>query len=180
MITDGRAMFRPAPVIPYRASGKITRVPLTALSTTIQILRAAGNVEAACFWLGAFDEVGNGSVGAVVVPNQINRARNYEVPSHAMLDVAAVARPNKWTIVGAVHSHPGQSVEHSRYDDQMTPSRRALSIVFPHYGKWSGPWAKDLGVHEYIDEYWHLLPEGDAERRIQFLSNQTIQVFDLR
>jgi proteasome lid subunit RPN8/RPN11 len=180
MITDGSAMFRHAPLTPYRASGKITRVPLNALSATIQMLRAARNVEAACFWLGVFDEVGNGSVEAVVVPNQINHARNYEVPSQAMLDVAAVARQNKWTIVGAVHSHPGQSVEHSQYDDQMTPSRRALSIVFPHYGKWSGPWARGVGAHEYIDEHWHLLPEGDAERRIEFLNNQTAQLIDLR
>lgn len=97
-----------------------------------------------------------------------------------MLEVAAVARPQNLTIVGAVHSHPGRGVEHSRYDDQMTPSRRALSIVFPHYGRWSGSWARGVGVHEYIDKYWHLLPEEDAQRRVVFSDNVLVKVVDLR
>ncbi|MGR5354382.1 Mov34/MPN/PAD-1 family protein, partial [Vibrio sp. DNB22_19_2] len=79
-------------------------------------------VESACLWLGSLDSVGNGLVKAVVVPMQINRPQNYSVPGEAMMKVAELARAQGWTVVGAIHSHPGVGVEHSSYDDEMTPS----------------------------------------------------------
>ena len=97
-----------------------------------------------------------------------------------MQEVAVVARPRKWTLVAAVHSHPGNSVEHSEYDDEMAPSRSALSLVFPNYGTWQGIWPSGVGVHEFIDNYWHLLPAADAIKRVVIVNDIGSQLFDLR
>jgi len=42
---------------------------------------------------------------------------------------------------------------------------RALSVVFPAYGLWRRVWPDGVGVHEFQDDYWHLLsPEVAAAR----------------
>ena len=175
-----RLQWRAAPTKPYRCSGNLMFAPADILSTTVQVLQSNRGLETACFWLGTTATNGSSKAFVVVVPRQINRARNFSIPGNSMLQVAELARPREWTVVAAIHSHPGDDVEHSEYDDQMTASRRALSIVFPQYGKWRGPWAKGVGVHEYMDQYWHLLPEEDAKRRIEFSGREPVQVVDLR
>lgn len=130
--------------------------------------------------LGTLDDDGNGLVHAVVVPKQINRPRNYVVPGEAMLEVACLARAHGWTVVGAIHCHPGNSVEHSSYDDQMTPSRRAVSIIWPNFGRCADEWPRGLGVHEYFENYWHLLSDADARTRVVLTDALQAQTFDLR
>lgn len=114
------------------------------------------------------------------MPMQVNRPRNYSVPGEAMLKVAEIARVRAWTVVGAIHSHPGIGVEHSTYDDEMTPSRRAVSFVMPRYGQWPGPWPRGLGVHEYFERYWHLLSDEHAQQRVVLSDTPEVQTFDLR
>lgn len=177
---DDSIPWRPAPPSPYRATGRRTVASTRALRLTGELLRAVGPLEAACLWLGRFDPHGDAVVEGLVVPKQANRPRNYSISANAMQEVAAVARPNKWTLVASVHSHPGSSVEHSEYDDRMAPSRSALSLVFSHYGHQEGPWPIGIGVHEYIDNYWHLLPAPAAESRISFADGIGIELLDLR
>ena len=179
-MNDETLLWRPQPPSPYVPTGKMLTVSAQTVSRTAAVLRSAGMVESACLWLGALDEEGNGLVEAVVSPAQINRPRNYAVPGEAMLQVAALARKRGWTVVGAVHSHPGIGVEHSCHDDEMTPSRRAVSIVMPRYGHWAGPWPRGLGVHEYFENYWHLLSDEHAQRRVALSDGPEGQVFDLR
>ncbi|MCZ2113446.1 MAG: Mov34/MPN/PAD-1 family protein [Anaerolineae bacterium] len=177
---DETLLWRSRPLTPYVPTGKVLSVPSAALATTIAKLRRTGAVEASCLWLGSLDKDGNGQVAAVAVPKQFNRPRNYAVPGEAMVEVSALARSRGWTVVAAIHSHPGASVEHSVYDDEMTPSRRAVSIVFPYYGHWSGPWPSGLGVHEYMRKYWYLLSEREAQLRVRFFENLPIYVADFR
>lgn len=180
MIRDDSALWRPQPLTPYRPSGCTTRASSLVLATTLRALLSAGRTEAGCLWLGKFEDSGDALVEAVIVPKQTNRARNYSIAAGAMQQVAIVARPRKWTLVATVHSHPGNSVEHSEYDDQMVPSRSALSLVFANYGVSQGKWPDGIGVHEFIDNYWHLLPEADAAKRVIFTDGLPSQLFDLR
>lgn len=173
-------LWRPRPPSRYVPTGKVLTLSAQALARTAAVLRSAGAAESACLWLGSLDESASGVVKALVVPTQTNRPRNYSVPGEAMLKVAELARARGWTVVGAVHSHPGIGVEHSRYDDEMTPSRRAVSIVMPRYGHWSGPWPRGLGVHEYFEKYWHLLSDEHARQRVVISDSREIQAFDLR
>lgn len=179
-MNDETLLWRPHPPSRYVSTGKVLIVPEQTLVRTAAVLWTAGMVESACLWLGLLDEDGNGQVNAVVVPKQVNRPRNYSVPGEAMLKVAELARAQGWTVVGAIHSHPGVGVEHSSYDDEMTPSRRAISIVVPRYGHWSGPWPQGLGVHEYFEKYWHLLSDEHAQQRVVLSDVPEVQMFDLR
>ena len=179
-MNDETMLWRPRPPLPYSPTGKVLAVPAQTLVRTATLLRAAGAVESACVWLGSLDDNGHGQVKALVVPTQVNRKRNYSVPGEAMLKVAEFARARAWTVVGAIHSHPGGGVEHSTYDDEMTPSRRAVSIVIPHYGQWAGPWPCGLGVHEYFEKYWHLLSDEHAQQRVVLSDAPEVQTFDLR
>lgn len=179
-MNDETMLWRPPPPSPYVPTGKVLTVPEATLARTGALLRAAGRVEAACLWLGDIDDSGNSTVKALVIPTQINRPRNYLVPGDAMLKVAECARAHGWTVVGAIHSHPGDGTEHSRYDDEMTPSRRAVSIVFPRYGDCSGRWPHGLGVHEYSERYWHLLSEEHARLRVALSDGPEVPVHDLR
>lgn len=172
--------WRSRPASTYWPSGRRLVASTQVLARTAAILQSVTKREAACLWLGEFDTRRDAVVRALVVPKQINRGRNYLVPAAASVEVANLARPRKWTVVAAVHSHPGAGVEHSEYDDEMTPSRQALSIVFPNYGDLQQHWSDSLGVHEYIDGYWHLLPPEDAQRRIVFDSGLRCEEYDLR
>jgi len=172
--------WRPSPPTPYRPTRRTTKASGLTLTATIQVLRSVGKMEAGCLWLGRFLVGGDAVVEAIVVPKQTNRPRNYSVTANAMQEVAVIARPRKWTLVAAVHSHPGISVEHSEYDDEMAPSRSALSLVFSNYGNWQGNWPTGIGVHEFIDNYWHLLPAEDSAKRVLFTGDPGPQLFDLR
>lgn len=179
-MTDGTTLWRPRPPTSYTPSGKVLTVPATALAETIAKLRRERTTEAACMWLGLLDDDGNGTVTAVVVPKQINRPYNYIVPAAAVMEVSRIARARGWTVVGAVHSHPGSIVEHSTYDDEMTPSRRAVSLVMPSYGDWRRPWPQGIGVHEYADKYWHLLSDEHARKRVTLADGLAYEMLDLR
>ena len=137
-------------------------------------------MEAGCLWLGERMANGDTKVQGVIAPKQINHPQNYSIAANAMQEVAAIARPRQWTLVASVHSHPGSSVEHSVYDDEMSPSRSALSIVFANYGLLSENWPVGVGVHEYIDDYWHLLPGENSAKRVVFNDDVDFNFFDLR
>jgi proteasome lid subunit RPN8/RPN11 len=179
-MNDESSVWRLPPQIPYRGTGKIARAGEAALTATLGILQSVGHREAACLWLGRILDSGESVVEAVVAPKQTNRLGNYSIDPAAMQEVAKIARPNKWTLVAAIHSHPGSSVEHSRYDDEMTPSRSAISIVFSHYGRGRGELMTHAGVHEFVDDYWHLLPPIDAQKRIVFQPDLPCLLYDLR
>jgi hypothetical protein len=104
---------------------------------------------------------------------------NYHVDPAAMSEMLSIV-PDDWKPLAQIHCHPGKGVEHSRYDDEMASSKRALSIVFPFYGRWTGPWPDDVGVHEWQDDYWHLLPPQEAAKRVRLTAPVAIDCKDFR
>lgn len=170
---------RPQPTSRYRASGKILEAPSSLLAKTTAILRSVPDREAACLWLGYAEET-TARVEALIVPAQINGRLNYSISDYAMQAVASYARLQRWRLLANVHSHPGIDVEHSAYDDTMMPSRKALSLVFPRYGQSNPSWPVGIGVHEFIDGYWHLLSETATSDRIQWMPGMPLVTKDLR
>jgi len=176
----GNMLWRALPPSQYEPTGCVTTASELTLDFTLQALRPVDQMEASCLWLGKFLSNGDAIVEAVVVPKQTNHELNFSILPGAMQEVATVASPKEWTLVASVHSHPGESVEHSTYDDQMVPSRKALSLVFEMYGMLQKKWPAGVGVHEFILDYWHLLPADDSEKRIIFSSDITCKFIDLR
>jgi hypothetical protein len=181
--SDESALWRLPPQVPYTNTDLVLKVPLGVLNLTMHIFRqyATRRVESACFWYGTRDAIGNGQVIAVAVPRQYNHWGHYRVESDSVAAMATATRAHGWKNLSQVHTHPGSAIEHSRYDDAHANSRRALSLVFPFYGQWKGPWPQGMGVHEFQNDYWHLLSSEYAGMRVVIdNTNAKAQLVDTR
>ena len=165
---------------PYQPVATVLTLPTSALQTTVSMLRRAGARESGAFWYGPRDADGNGVVQAVIAPRQAMTWGNYHVSPAAMSAMVDLLPERAWKPLAQIHSHPGANVEHSLYDDEMIASTRALSIVVPFYGRWAGPWPHGIGVHEYQDDYWHLLSTDHAAHRVQLSAVAHLFTKDLR
>lgn len=171
-------LFRPPPPSPYRLVVARLRLPADALSASLALLQAAGRRESGLFWYGPRDADGGGTVAYVVAPRQRMTWGNYSVSTDALTEVVQ-ALPDGFKPLAQIHSHPGARVEHSRYDDRMVSSKRALSVVFPHYGRTRSIFPDGVGVHEWQADYWHLLDGWSAAQRVVIVGG-TVRVEDRR
>lgn len=169
--------WRPPPEVPYVPTAAQLRVPQDAVIATYRMLGAAGRLESCVFWYGLRDGI-DGIVTAVRAPAQRSTRFNYHV-SEAALSRMAATIPDELRPLAQIHSHPGSHVEHSPYDDEMVASRRALSLVFPHYGRAASVWPGRIGVHEWQEGYWHMLTEGLATLRVVLVEGP-VNAEDLR
>jgi hypothetical protein len=169
--------WRPAPLVPYVFTAGKLRVPHRALAATYGLLAASGALESCVFWYGIRDGQ-NGVVTAVRAPAQRSARFNYHIDEAALSRMAATLGDDLRPLA-QVHSHPGRHVEHSLYDDQMASSRRALSLVFPLYGRNAAAGLDGIGVHEWQHGYWHLLDPAIAASRV-VLVDGPVSVEDLR
>lgn len=172
------SIFRTPPPRAFRPTKARLQVSLTALEATLASLRRFGTLESCVFWYGVRDG-DSATVAAVLVPQQEMNRGNYHVSPAAMSEMLGQVEES-WKPLAQIHSHPGCGVEHSRYDDRMASSRRALSIVFPFYGRWSGSWPHGIGIHEWQVDYWYLLSAADAARRVLVAEPTSILCRDLR
>jgi hypothetical protein len=179
MLNEDPLRRPPAPA-PYVPGSTTLALPASALRATVTLLQRAGARECGAFWYGPRDAAGNGTVKAVIAPRQAMARGNYHVAPAAMSAMVDLLPESAWKPLAQIHSHPGAGVEHSRYDDGMAASTRALSIVFPCYGRWSGPWPHGIGVHEHQSDYWHLLCAAHAAHRVQLSADADILMKDLR
>ena len=136
--------------------------------------------ECGLFWYGARTNSHSCEVSAVVVPKQQNRAGNFYVSGEAIEEVSDATRIHRWENLAQLHTHPGKSVEHSSYDDNMiTPS--VVSIVLPNYGLPFKDWPRSAGVHVFIDGQWRILSFRRATERINVTTAAPIPLLiDLR
>jgi hypothetical protein len=169
---------RPPPPQPYSPVQQRLKVPTDALSATVHLLQKAGRRESGLFWYGTRDAVGNATVLYVVAPKQTMTWGNYHITSDA-LSAIVHKLPDDWRPLAQIHSHPGIRVEHSNYDDRMASSRKSLSLVFPSYGKWNASFPEGIGVHEWQNDYWYLLGDRDAARRVMTITG-AVKVDDFR
>ncbi len=177
MYSEG-AFLRLPPEHPYISVDLQLRVPIDAVSATIRLLCRAGKHESGVLWYGPKDSAGNGVVAYVVAPRQRMSWGNYTISTAALAEVICRLTED-WRPLAQIHSHPGRRVEHSSYDDRMLSSRRALSLVFPHHGRISEPFPIGIGIHEWQNNYWHLLDINTAKRRVITVDG-TVLVEDLR
>lgn len=176
---DEELLPRPPPSTPYHPSASVLHIPQAGIDGAHQLLQRSGACESGQFWYGPRLADGSGHVRLVVAPRQRMAPFNYHVDAEAVAEIVRQLPPD-WKPLAQVHSHPGPWVEHSRYDDRMAMSKRALSIVFPHYGRPLGlPFPAGIGVHEHQLDYWHLLGARAAQTRVA-VDTGSVQVVDLR
>jgi hypothetical protein len=162
---DAFGWRRARPTKPYVLPSSILRVPASGLRATVIFLQSAGQNESGVMWYGTKDNHGNGNVLYVVAPRQRMSWGNYHISAEALGAVVHGLRDG-WRPLAQTHSHPGSFVEHSLYDDQMISSHNILSLVFPSYGRGSTRFPIGIGVHEFQHNYWYLLSDEYAARRV--------------
>jgi proteasome lid subunit RPN8/RPN11 len=118
-------------------------------------------------------------VHALVVPAQIGHRAHYRIPPESIAVASAATRARGLVTIGQVHSHPGDDVEHSWYDDRHAISVRAVSFVLPHYGRDARDWLARVGVHDYQNDWWHQLTAEQVATRVSF-TDAPLQILDLR
>lgn len=181
-VEDELSIWRDPPLRPHTPTGRTLNVPTNLLHATYAALspyREAG-VEACCFWYGTRETDAVERVVAVILPRQRNYRGSFEISVDAVSVTAAATRPRGWLNLAQIHTHPGVNVEHSRYDDGHVNSRRALSIVLPRYGEPRSSWPDDIGIHEFVGDYWYLLEPDDARHRVKFVPDLPVETMDLR
>lgn len=167
----------PAPS-PYVPSRFVLQLPPTAISATREMLQRAGRREACVFWYG--DRSGDiATVRSVRAPRQRSMPGNYHVEADAMSELVHDL-PDGWKPLAQIHSHPGANTEHSRYDDAMISSRRILSLVFPAYGTQTAAWPQGIGVHEWQNDYWHMLAPRQVQDRLFVMPGPALDTRDFR
>lgn len=174
-----------SPPDPPRWNGSVVQVlhahpDILALTRVAFLSTARRGVECGLFWYGTSQEA-KSTVHAIVVPDQINSWGHYELPEHAVDALSEATRPRGWFNLSQVHTHPSSWVGHSDYDDRYANSRKALSLVFPSYGRVHPRWPEDIGVHEFLEGRWQRLSDGKVPLRIVFDSKLTApEILDLR
>lgn len=167
---------------PYNWDGRVLHISQALLDLTFCVFESYRDrsVEACCFWYGRHVSDTISKVCAVVVPHQINRRLNFDVPSSSIPPVSEATRRKGWKNLVQLHSHPDRDVEHSSYDDLHVNSRRALSIVLPNYGAPTMDWLDEVGLHEFQNDYWHYLSPHHASNRLSFEYSDEVELIDLR
>jgi hypothetical protein len=175
------SQLRRRPTQSYTLATQKLIVPAHALAVTLEVLSQCARLETCCFWYGTGDRGAREvRVTAVVVPRQRQTWGNYQVSVEAVREMSERLSPYGLRNLAQVHSHPGDNVEHSSYDDEMANSRKALSLVFPRYGHWNRRWPAGVGVHEFQGGYWHLLGDSDAAKRVSVQQGAQVTLIDCR
>jgi proteasome lid subunit RPN8/RPN11 len=148
----------------------------TAFAEATVARREAG---ALLYGVGSTDVGDADIVHTLVIPAQIGHRTHYRIPPESIAAASAATRPLGLVTVGQVHSHPGEDVEHSWYDDRHAISTRAVSFVLPRYGRDPCDWLARIGVHDYQDGWWHQLTAEQITTRVSF-TDTSLKILDLR
>jgi hypothetical protein len=174
---------RADPPEPYQPSGQHLQLPASLPETVSAALAWAveAELEAGVLLYGVRAQQAGDSdvVRALAIPEQIGCHAHYRMPHAAIAAASSATRPYGWVTVGQVHSHPGEDVEHSWYDDRHAISIKAMSFVLPNYGRDPDDWLARIGIHEYSNDWWHRLTVEQAAARVSF-ADAPLELLDLR
>jgi len=113
----------------------------------------------------------------LVFPNAKLNERHFEVSAEAMSQAGRHFRAYHLQRLAQVHTHPGDWVDHSQYDDEMAYSqhRGAVSIVMPNHAS-CRPALSGCGVHVREDGGWRMLAQSEISSYVSVVPAQ----FDFR
>lgn len=177
-------LYLPAPHAeppqPYRCPRRHLQLPGgLPQAVSVAFAEAVGTRQEAGALLYGVRSTDADRVHALVVPTQVGHRTHYRMPPESITAASAATRALGLVTIGQIHSHPGENVEHSWYDDRHAISSRAVSFVLPHYGRDARDWLARVGVHEYQDDWWHLLTAKQAAARVSF-TDAPLRILDLR
>lgn len=172
---------------PYEERHEVSRHSILVLERvlreTVTLLKsyhgARGPHEGIVYWAGLpFESLC--IVTTCIAPRAKTTGGSFSTTTKANAEVIAWINRYKLHLLGQVHSHPGDWVDHSAGDDAMAfmPYEGYLSIIVSRYGQRGMMPLTTCGVHRYhngrferlpdpeVKTYFHIVPErADLRRR---------------
>ena len=106
----------------------------------------------------------------VTLPNAAMYPQYFTVSGWAMSEAGRHFRPLGMQRLAQVHTHPGQDVNHSQFDDENAYSQLdgSVSIVMPHHAR-RRPALADCAVHVRDASRWRRLEIEEIEHFIRMI-----------
>jgi hypothetical protein len=106
----------------------------------------------------------------LTLPNAKMYPKYFTVSGDAMSEAGQHFRRFSMERLAQVHTHPGQDVRHSPFDDENAYSQMdsAVSIILPHHAR-CRPKLNECGVHVRDDRGWHRLGISEIEQIIHII-----------
>lgn len=154
-------------------SGPCLWIPEAALLETERLLRTYGGAEdheGIVYWGGVESPRGSVVVSAVG-PEASTTWGSFRTDFEANTDLVNVLAQLELTLVGQVHSHPGEWVDHSDGDDSGAIVRFAgfWSLVVPHFASEGMRPVSTVGVHLFADGVFRRLTPRALSTRVRVL-----------
>lgn len=107
-------------------------------------------------------------VTTLAFPNARLEKTHFTVSSEAMSECGTHFRKFGLVRIAQVHTHPGNWVGHSPYDDEMAYSQHvgAVSIVLPEHAR-KRPLLQDCGIHVRTKPGWLQIPTNQIDSVIR-------------
>ena len=163
------------------SAGPVTHIPVHILDLTVELLRKSGTADEAhegiVYWAGR--RVENESfVMACIAPAARTTYGSFATSSETNARVVISLADAGLELLGQVHSHPGNSVGHSRGDDEnaLMPYDGFLSIVVPNYGRQGMNRLAICGVHIFEGSRFRRLSQYEVAARFRVVK----ELIDLR
>jgi hypothetical protein len=137
------------------------------------------NLETVAYWHGienAREDID--LVVSLVIPHATRSSGHYDVSIDEITRMGHIMASNSLVCLAQIHTHPGQLLHHSGYDEAHILSSRAgfLSLIVPEYGNVSLRDFRHVSAYERYAESWVLLDEEQKAKRIRIIDD----VVDLR
>jgi hypothetical protein len=164
-----RNQKRAAPRLP------VVHVSDTLLSETGRLIASFAegrDSEGVVYWFGI--EVGDKAVvTTLVVPDADTTYGCISTTPEANGEALGVIVGTPLVLIGQAHSHPGNGVRHSPFDDRETFARfeGAISIVVPYYAR-RGVDLRLCGVHRHINGAFQLINKKQLPEHIVIVPGQ--------
>lgn len=132
---------------------------------------AQRGLECPAFWHGIEnDATGVDVVTTLTLPHAHRTGGYYNVPQEETRRVSQAVEMAGVVALAQVHTHPGDYIQHSEYDDQnaLSMGETFLSLIFPFYGE-KPLGIERVGVHERCDHRWFHLTAEQRARRIRIV-----------
>jgi proteasome lid subunit RPN8/RPN11 len=130
----------------------------SVIDETARHLKRTRRHEGVAYWAG-LDDGEDSVVTTCVVPVASTSEGSYSTSVRANAKVVQWLTAHRLKLVGQVHSHPDDCVNHSRGDDggAFMPYEGYWSVVVPHYARFGLlPWAR-CGIHRYRNGHFDRL-----------------------
>lgn len=145
----------------------ITESVVAQTEDVLRCTRWQTSTERVAYWAGVKLE-SIWIVTTTIRPNAVVTRGSFKTTAADNADVVSHLVEAGLSLIGQVHTHPGNFVDHSAGDDRdaFMPSENYISIVVPSYGR-RGMWPlNNCGVHRYESKLFRRLSDEETEKTI--------------